>query len=486
MVNPASRPLFPDTIVAAATPLAESAIGIVRMSGPHAVFILEKIFRGKTDPTTWRSHQLHYGTIVTPEGKPLDDGMVVLMRAPRSYTGDDSVEFYVHGSPYIVRALVKLCSEMGAIPAPPGEFTKRAYLSGKLDLAQAEAVADLIRTKSAAEQSAFKRRISGELSDKVRSWVDRIQHLRIQLEIDIDFSDQDHSAVRNPAILQEFQLLAAETGHLADSYGWGRKLVAGWTVVIAGPPNAGKSTLFNALLGEGRSIVHERAGTTRDLVDAVREFDGMAVRLVDTAGLHERGRADPIEAEGMRRSEKILESADLILWVEDASAPRLADSKKRLHALLTTLCNSGARPAKDASMIVVANKVDRGICWGTAEFQENPSSNRPKDPNMSFAILFASATSRDDIQRITLAITERIRYGQDNDLVPLVRERERDQVEQATQLLRQAAVEFSTNVPEELVAEGLKRAQQHLLALLGEGVTVDLLDDIFSRFCIGK
>ena len=307
-----------DTIVAVATPPGEGGIGIVRLSGPQAVACLGKVFRSKiTSPAEMECRRLYLGRLVNGRDELVDEVMAVIMRGPRSYTGEDVVEVHCHGGTQVLRSILDLFLEQGATMAGPGEFTQRAFLHGRLDLAQAEAVIEVIRARSARACRVAAAQLDGCLSREIYRFSGKIKEALALLEAHIDFPDDEVGELDLVTLLDPLHRVAEEMRVLAASFDLGRVLRDGINVLILGRPNVGKSSLMNAILGESRAIVTEVAGTTRDTLEEQLVLAGFPVRLIDAAGV--RDTDDPVELEGVRRARNKASSADLVLLVIDGS-----------------------------------------------------------------------------------------------------------------------------------------------------------------------
>jgi tRNA modification GTPase len=303
-----------DTIAAIATGPAAGGIGIVRLSGPRALAIGETIAGRRLEPRIAR-----HAVFTDADGQPIDDGIALHFRGPASFTGEDVVELQAHGSPVLLRELVARCVQLGARQAQPGEFSQRAFLAGKLDLAQAEAIADLIAAGDLQAARAARRSLDGVFSQRVAALMDQVLRLRVHVEAAIDFADEDLDTLGGAALREGLQAARATLARLQQDAAHGQRLRDGLHVVLVGPPNAGKSSLLNALAGSERAIVTDIAGTTRDVLRESIRLDGVELTLVDTAGLRDAG--DAIEAEGIRRARAELQRADLALVVLDARDP---------------------------------------------------------------------------------------------------------------------------------------------------------------------
>ncbi|MBE0599646.1 MAG: tRNA uridine-5-carboxymethylaminomethyl(34) synthesis GTPase MnmE, partial [Desulfuromonadales bacterium] len=306
-----------DTIVAPATPPGEGGIGILRLSGPRAAEILQSFFRPSRGSGPLASHRLYHGRLITRQGICADEVMAVVMRAPRSYTREDVAEIHCHGGPQVMRRLLDLFIESGIRLARPGEFTLRAFLNGRLDLAQAEAVIAVIRSASEAASQVALQQLAGKLSQAIHTIRDQLVEVLALIETEVDFPEDELELPSRQALQERVEVARGEIDQLLASFDTGRTLREGMAVLILGKPNVGKSSLLNALLGEARAIVNPAPGTTRDTIEENLNLGGIPLRLVDTAGI--RHTTDPIEAEGVRRARAKIPSADLVLLVVDGS-----------------------------------------------------------------------------------------------------------------------------------------------------------------------
>ena len=436
-----------DTIVAIATPAGSGGVGIVRLSGPRARRIAETACAKALRP-----RHAHHARFRDADGEAIDDGIALVFAAPASYTGEDVAELQAHGSPAVLRQLVARCCELGARMARPGEFSERAYLNGKLDLAQAEAVADLIAAGDARAARAARRALDGEFSARVDALADGLLAIRVHVEAAIDFADEPLDALGGAGLRARLDDAAAQLDALLQAAARGQKLRDGLHAVIVGPPNAGKSSLLNALAGSDRAIVTEIAGTTRDLLRETVRVDGVELTLVDTAGLREGG--DAIEREGMRRAQAELRSADLALVVLDARDPAAG-----LRAVGEALADVPTR-------IMVHNKSD----------------------------LLPSAAAGDAIavSALTGAGLERLHArlraaggGEAGEGAFTARARQVEALRRAAQVLDDARAALAAEALD-LAAEALRLAHDALGEITGRTLPDDLLGHIFATFCIGK
>ena len=308
-----------DTIAAIATPLGEAGISLIRVSGSRAIEVVNTVFQGKSSLFEAPSHTIHHGRIVHPQDGVVDEVLVSVFKKPHSYTGEDGVEISCHGSYYVSRKILETVIGAGARMADPGEFTQRAFLNGKMDLMQAEAVADLIHSKTALAHRASLEQLSGKLSTTIKELRQKLLDLCALLELELDFAEEGIALTDHKKVISLFDEAITELENLIQSYNYGKLIRDGVKVVLAGSPNVGKSSLLNLLLQENRAIVSDIPGTTRDVIEETLLIEGIAFRLVDTAGI--RTTADIVEKEGVRRSNDQISSADLILLIIDSSKP---------------------------------------------------------------------------------------------------------------------------------------------------------------------
>ncbi|MEE9257444.1 MAG: tRNA uridine-5-carboxymethylaminomethyl(34) synthesis GTPase MnmE [bacterium] len=463
-----------DTIVALSTAPGRGAIAIVRLSGPGAKGIAEKIFRPKSGEEPFKDRKFVYGRFTGPGGEAFDEGMAVFMAGPGSYTGEDVCEMFCHGGPAIVRALIEAACDAGARPAGPGEFTRRAFLEGKIDLLQCESVADLVSAETGRAARAALSHLSGALSGEIESIWEEIVEVGAHIEAAIDFPDEFEPGAGpapSPAPMGEQELairfseIAGKLRALEETYRSGRILREGARVAILGRPNAGKSTLLNRLLGTDRAIMSPHPGTTRDTVEEVCDIGGIPVRLIDTAGLRETG--DPIEIEGAERARRAAEEADLCLVMMDAAAGREEAEWARAEVGIPGY-----------SAILVANKMDL------------PGARLPGDDALAARACAISALSGEGVDALREAIAASLAGDGEGfsagDQRLLTRERHRDLVAKCRKAIERGRDALDESASPELVAVDLNEGQRALSELLGRDYGPALLDKIFSTFCIGK
>ncbi len=450
----------PHTIAAAATPPGRGGIGIVRISGQQVAQIAHGLLGELPAP-----RRAHLAEFRDAAGAPIDRGLALFFPGPNSYTGEDTLELQGHGGVAVMNALLARVFELGARRAQPGEFTQRAYLNGKLDLAQAEAVADLIDASSSSAARAALRSLEGEFSRRVHELVEALTQLRVHVEAAIDFPEEEIDFLADTALHARAAEVSESLAALLREARQGRILTEGLTVVIAGAPNAGKSTLLNRLAGYDAAIVTDVPGTTRDLLRERLDIDGLPLHVIDTAGLRESH--DPIEREGMRRATEAMARADRVLLLMDATA---ADRKRNLAAQL-------ARLPAGVPVTLVFNKMD---CAGA-----KPPSVR--DTSGAVASQMAiSALTGEGIEALRQHLKECAGYSGAEAGTLSARARHVEALLRVQEQIDQARQQLEQRRAGELMAEHLKRAQEALGEITGEVHSDELLGRIFSSFCIGK
>ncbi len=458
-----------DTIVALSTPSGEGALGVVRLSGPDARRIADRIFCGK-DLLQVPSHTIHYGTIRTSGGKILDECLVSVFIAPRSYTKEDMVEFSCHGSSYILEGLVRLLITEGARYAEPGEFTKRAFLHGQLDLSQAEAVAELIAADTGAQHRVALSQLRGGISDRIKNLRSRLIKFASLIELENDFSEEDVEFADRTALKDLVTELMDFVQPLIRSFAYGNALKKGVAVAIVGAPNVGKSTLLNALLQEEKAIVSAIPGTTRDVIEDSIRIDGILYRFIDTAGL--RSTEDEIEAQGIRRSYEQITKADIVLYmsVVDEDTHELAARFKELNL------------SADQKAIILLNKADqyKHLCH-RYDIQESVSSLCGRRET-----LLMSAKRGDGLDSLKQLLVDLVRSDHLSDQMVITNLRHYEALRNTLQSLQAVQEGLSNDLPSDLIALDLRHAMHALGTISGEIYSDDLLDSIFRDFCIGK
>lgn len=464
-----------DTIVATATPPGVGAIGIIRLSGERALDILRALWMNSSNSVdNFETHRVYIGNIVDfSTGKKIDQVLAMWFRSPRSYTGEDVVEIHAHGNALILDQLVNNCLRAGARLADPGEFTRRAYLNGRIDLTQAEAVVDVIAASSATSMRHAQEQLSGRLSRVLSDIAKTVLDLRACVEASLDFPEEDLDFLQQQQVAARLNALTEKIEQLAATYHEGRLYREGARVALIGPANAGKSSLLNALLGEERALVHATPGTTRDSLEEQVIWEGIPIRLADTAGLRPLPEAvaasghEQIEALGMERTRTLLEQADLRVLVLDGSIPL------------------------DATARALADQlgVERLLIWcNKNDLEPRLSICEPETVFPQSSVLHGSARTGNGLSDLQAAIVRQLRgvVTGEADGVWLTSRRQKTAVDRVLQCLYEARDAVKAGRATEFVAEHLRRAAAEMDAVVGKGTTDELLDAIFSQFCIGK
>ncbi|CUS98587.1 tRNA uridine-5-carboxymethylaminomethyl(34) synthesis GTPase MnmE [Candidatus Chrysopegis kryptomonas] len=459
-----------DTIAAISTAIGEAGISVIRISGKDAIKIADKVFRGKRKLEEVKTHTAHYGKIVDASGRVVDYVVATVFRAPHSYTGEDTVEISCHGGIFVTRKVLETILEAGARLAQPGEFTKRAFLNGRIDLSQAEAIADLIRSATELAYQSSLSQLEGSISNKIKKMRDDLINLCSLVELELDFADEDLEFVDKPELAKKIKDAISEIDELIETFKFGKIYREGIKVVIAGKPNAGKSSLLNALLNENRAIVSDIPGTTRDIIEESLNIEGVLFRVIDTAGLRET--YDIIEQEGVRRAEEQMKKSDMILLVIDSTDEIDEDDIKLYNRVLDLAMNESKR------CIVVFNKVD--LLNGKQIQNEKVLGD--------FPVVYVSALTGQGLDKLKKLMVEQSFLGTNRTdaSVVVTNVRHRDALVKAKQSLQYALKSLEEGMSGDLVAVDLRAGLNHLGEIIGEVTTDDILNNIFSKFCIGK
>ena len=452
-----------DTIVALATPPGVSAIGMIRLSGTNVFSIVNQLFPSK-DLAKESSHSLHVGFIQL-DGKMIDEVVVSIYKSPRSYTGEDIVEISGHGSPYVLQQIINACIQKGARLAKPGEFTQRAFLNGKLDLVQAEAVADLIASNTSMSQRAALHTMRGGFSQQLKELREQLIRFSALVELELDFSQEDVEFADRKQLHDLIDKAFDVTSSLINSFQLGNVIRNGISVAIIGKPNAGKSTLLNALLNEERAIVSEIPGTTRDTIEELINIDGIIFRLIDTAGIRQHT-VDVIESAGMQRSLAKMKEANIVIYMFDVNEI----SHNELLEIETDLLEQNIRH------VLVGNKID----------VIGEESAREKFKNIS-NLLFISAIQSQHIEELKKKMAALVLEGiVQTESTIVTNARHFESLQQLRSALLDVQKGLNDKLPSDLVALDIRRCLQYLGEITGEITNEDQLDYIFSKFCIGK
>lgn len=457
-----------DTIAAIATGMGNAGIGIVRISGSEAVQIADLIFKGKNNKklSESKSHMAHYGKIYDGE-ELVDEALVLVMRAPHTYTKEDVVEIDCHGGAYVTRKILELVISRGARPAEPGEFTKRAFLNGRIDLAQAEAVIDVINAKNGYALRSSVNMLNGKLSSEIKKMREDLIYNIAYIEAALD--DPEHISLDNfgDKLVNIVDKLIKSVDNLLTSVDNGKLFTEGVRTVILGKPNAGKSSLLNTLVGEERAIVTDIAGTTRDALEEQINLHGITLKLIDTAGI--RQTEDIVEKLGVDKSRKFAKEADLIIYVVDSSTS-MDDNDKDIISMITE--------AGNGNVIVLLNKSDleaKTTCEDVKKYMDCP-------------VITISAKEQSGIDELESTIVYMFIGGQItyNDEIMITKVRQKDALSQARESLVLVKEGIESCMPEDLLTIDLMNAYEELGKIIGEAVEDDLVNEIFNKFCMGK
>ena len=456
------------TIVAISTAPAIGGIGIVRMSGKKCFDVLEKIFKPKNPETIENiaGYRIKYGTIVNPEtNRIVDEVLVSYFKCPKSYTAENMCEINSHGGIVVLREILEQCLKNGAELAKPGEFTERAFLNGRIDLTQAEAIIDIINAKSTREAQESVNQLGGYLSRKINKIREKIMDIMVNIEANIDYPEYDVEEVSNRDAENKLKEIENELIKLSKTFENGKILKEGVKVAIIGSPNAGKSSLLNSMLKEERAIVTDIAGTTRDIIEEQISIEGIAFKIIDTAGI--RDAQDKIEKIGVEKSKKAANEADVILAVFDSSVP-LNDEDREILNLL-----------KHKKSIIVLNKTD-------LKQIVNKECKEIQDVNTE--VINISLKKNDEIEKIYDSLVKMFNLNQinlDNELT-ITNIRHQELINKAIKSTRMALNDLKNNMPIDIISINIKEILEHLGEITGDNVSEDIIKNIFAKFCLGK
>jgi tRNA modification GTPase len=451
-----------DTVVAIATPPGIGAIGVIRLSGKDAISIINELFPSK-DLSLQPSHTLHVG-LIKENNSVIDEAVVSLFKAPKSYTGEHVVEISCHGSPYVQQQVVQACISKGARLAKAGEFTQRAFLNGKLDLTQAEAVADLIASNTAASQQTALHNIRGGFSSVLKKLREELIQFAALIELELDFSQEDVEFADRKKFYALITSAAGITTNLLQSFHLGNVIKNGVSIAIVGKPNAGKSTLLNTLLNENRAIVSEIAGTTRDTIEEVINIDGILFRLIDTAGIRDDSK-DIIELIGIEKSREKIEQSDEVLYIFDVNTETPEELKTAVQLIAE----------KNKNYLLVGNKTDlTGEGLAAEKFAGQD-------------VLLISAKEQQHINLLKQQLVDRIVKGNINTENTIVTNaRHYEALQQVQRSLTEIKNGLDNNISGDLLALDIRRCLHFISEITGDITNETVLDLIFSQFCIGK
>ena len=458
-----------DTIAAIATAMTDSGIGIIRISGEEAISIAHSIFINKNNKkclNTYDSHTIHYGFIIDKDLRIVDEVMISIMKKPHSYTAEDTVEINCHGGVFMMRKILEIVIEAGARTAIPGEFTKRAFLNGRIDLSRAEAVMDIIQSKNEFALKSSVKQLNGSLYETIKKLREDILYEIAFIESALD--DPEHISLEDYP--QQLTVKITDLGHrlkkLLDSANDGRMMKEGIHTVIVGKPNVGKSSLLNILVGEEKAIVTDIAGTTRDIIEEYVSVQGIPFHITDTAGI--RNTEDVVEKIGVEKAKKALFEADLVIYMIDASVPLDQNDSDIM------------KMAEDKKMIILLNKSDLSVCVTEEQLKSNVSDG--------LKIIKTSTKEKEGIDVFIETIKDMFFHNEIsyNDEVYITNLRHKEAIEDAYESIGQVAKSINDQMPEDFYSIDLMNAYASLGTIIGEEVGEDLVNEIFSKFCMGK
>ncbi len=451
-----------DTIAAIATPMGVGAIGIVRISGKDAISIADKIFISKDKPSSSESHRILYGHIINPDTRePIDEVLLAVMRKPHTYTREDIVEISTHGGVGVARLVLQMVLKAGAREANPGEFTLRAFLNGRIDLTQAEAILDIINSRTKEGIGIALAQLEGKLSEEIKKMRNGLINIVSLLELSLDFVEEDLVLPPKKEIEKVISSTIRQLNKLISTYRRGNIIKNGMNALIVGKPNVGKSSIFNALLLEDRAIVTPYPGTTRDMIEGWLNIGGIPVRLIDSAGI--RDTVHPVETIGVQRTKKMIGKTNIIIAIFDVSQDLTQEDKRLI------------REIQKKNVVYVLNKKDLGV-----KFRYKKILNGKQ-------IVLTSALKMEGIDNLENAIKELISSDiSDKESVIITNERHNIALEDALNTLKRAKKNLKSGYTQEIISEDVREAIDQLGEIIGENVSEDVLQNIFSKFCIGK
>ncbi len=453
-----------DVIAAISTATGNGGVGIIRMSGKDCFKILNKIFVPKNlnEP---KGYSIKYGHIIDEDNEIVDEVLVSYFYAPKSYTTEDMCEINSHGGFVVERKILELCLKNGANMAEPGEFTKRAFLNGRIDLVQAESVIDLINSKSDKEAKASINQLEGKLSNNINQIKGKLLDLMADVEASIDYPEYDIEETTNSKILTSLNDIEIDLKKISDSFKNGKVLREGIKTAIIGKPNAGKSSLLNTILNEERAIVSETKGTTRDTIEEFVSIEGITLKLIDTAGI--RDTQDEIERIGVKKSKKLIDDADLVIAIFDSTKPLDKDDIDILHLI------------KEKNAIILLNKID---------IKDTLLDKDENIVNCNKSIIKISAKNGDNIDQVYKTISKMYQINDidinDGDILTNIRHK--NQIDEAINSINKTKDTINNNMPVDIIEIYLKQVLSDLGKITGDDITEDIINEIFSKFCLGK
>lgn len=454
------------TIAAISTAPGVGGIGIIRLSGEETFNIIEKIFVPKNKSKEIKGYTFKYGNIINPKtNEILDEVLVSYFIKPRSYTMENMCEINSHGGNIVMQNILEVCLENGAELAEPGEFTKRAFLNGRIDLSQAESIIDIINSKTKKESKASLKQLEGFLSKKIKSIRKKIMDVMVDIEANIDYPEYDIEEVTEKKVENMLKSIEKELMSLKNTFDNGKIIKDGINVAIVGKPNAGKSSLLNALLKEERAIVSQYKGTTRDSIEELMNIDGIPIKIIDTAGIREA--SDEVEKIGIERAKEIADNADLLIAIFDISA-NIDEEDIEIIDLI-----------KDKKAIIVLNKIDL--------IQDNINVDS-RISNSNKKIIKISALNKDGVEKISETIVEMFKINEINldDGIIVTNTRHKNLINKAINSTENAQISLENKMPMDIVAIEIKNVLEDLGEITGEDVSENIINEIFAKFCLGK
>ena len=454
------------TIAAISTAPGVGGIGIIRLSGEETFNIIEKIFVPKNKSKEIKGYTFKYGNIINPKtNEILDEVLVSYFIKPRSYTMENMCEINSHGGNIVMQNILEVCLENGAELAEPGEFTKRAFLNGRIDLSQAESIIDIINSKTKKESKASLKQLEGFLSKKIKSIRKKIMDVMVDIEANIDYPEYDIEEVTEKKVENMLKSIEKELMSLKNTFDNGKIIKDGINVAIVGKPNAGKSSLLNALLKEERAIVSQYKGTTRDSIEELMNIDGIPIKIIDTAGIREA--SDEVEKIGIERAKEIADNADLLIDIFDISA-NIDEEDIEIIDLI-----------KDKKAIIVLNKIDL--------IQDNINVDS-RISNLNKKIIKISALNKDGVEKISETIVEMFKINEINldDGIIVTNTRHKNLINKAINSTENAQISLENKMPMDIVAIEIKNVLEDLGEITGEDVSENIINEIFAKFCLGK
>ena len=458
-----------DTICALATANGIGAIGIIRVSGNQSFEIVNKIFEGKNLEKV-DSHTVHYG-FIKDKDETIDEVMISVFHAPKTFTTENSVEISFHGSPYIGKKILEALIKNGARMAKAGEFTMRAFMNGRIDLSQAESIADLIASENEASRKVALNQLKGGISNEISFLRNDLLNFTSLIELELDFAEEDVEFADRTALKSLLYKIEDKLNSLIESFQYGNAIKNGTAVAIIGKPNAGKSTLLNALLKEERAIVSNIAGTTRDTIEEILHIKGHAFRLIDTAGLRET--ADEIEAIGVKKAKEKVENAEILVYLADAGTEDLSEDVEMIKSLLRD----------DLKLIICATKIDEVVPTHYEKLEQIFRNNISTD----FDFIKISAVENQNIQDLKNELSSYVEHLKSEEgNVVITNQRHYEALRKSLNSVKQVDEAVTSQITTELLAYELRNALEHLGEISGEFTNDEVLGNIFSKFCIGK